>query len=120
MFIKGITAGGPLYFAPPLECILHRTGRQSYQTINFMEDQLRHKLSRPCDTSLTATSAVSILSMNWGLQYHEVRTKIHENPSTRSVIFEEGVCRHAFTQIKKTQVNDDTITFLPYNLEKYN
>jgi len=31
-----------------------------------MEDQLRHKLCRPCDTSLTATLAVSILSMTWG------------------------------------------------------
>jgi len=26
MFIKGITTQGPLYFAPPLECILQRTG----------------------------------------------------------------------------------------------
>jgi hypothetical protein len=64
--MKGITAGGPLYFAPPLECILHRTGRQSYQTTNFMEDQLLHKIYRPCGTSLTATPAVSIFSMTWG------------------------------------------------------
>jgi hypothetical protein len=81
---------------------LHRTGRQSYQTTNFMKDKLLHKLSKPCGTSLTATPAVSILSMTWGLQYHDVRTKIHENPSTRSVLFEGGVriCRNALAQIR--------------------